>query len=181
MRPVVVVLLLVAVLTVLAVPTAGAAPPELQGAAMARVVKRHGAAVRAAPSSDAAIFWVAACNDQFQVVGESSGWWEVALGNGGFGWIGGVRVAVAGYVPPVDCTGAVAYQVGSAAYARPTNCLSLRHWPSRDAPYEICVPWGYQYQIAGGPLDVVGEDWVQVWSPSTGGGWVLMDYLSPWP
>src|SRR5581483_6429980 len=101
MRRVVVVLFIVAVLTMLVVPTAGAAPPALQGAAMARVVKRHGAAVRAAPSSDAALFWVAACDDQFQVGGESGGCWEVALGNGGFGWIGGVRVAVAGYVPPV--------------------------------------------------------------------------------
>jgi hypothetical protein len=185
----IVVLLFAAVLSAVPVsplPVALAAAASAENAAptsattYARVIKRYGAAIRYAPSSDAGVAWVASCNDTFYVTGQSGGWWQVALNDGSYGWIGGGRVSVG--VSPAwgDCYAAVTYQVGSLAYARPTNCLSLRYWPSRDAPYDYCVPWGYEYQVINGPREENGGDWTEVWSAGTGSGWVLMDYLSPW-
>ena len=161
---------------------AEAASPGEQATTYARVIKRYGAALRYEPSSDAGIYWIASCNDTFVVISEYAGWWQVALPDGGSAWIGGVRVSVGAYPDwGPDCVYGFTYQVGSTAYAHPTNCLSLRYWPSRDAPYDYCVPYNYAYTVINGPIDVAGEDWTQVWSEGTGSGWVLVDYLSPFP
>jgi hypothetical protein len=39
------------------------------------------------------------------------------------------------------------------------------------------VPSGYQYVVTNGPIEVAGEDWLEVWSEATGSGWVLARYL----
>ena len=146
----------------------------------ARVVKRYGAAIRAAPDSDAMIYWMASCNDMFVVIGQSSGWYDVLDTDGTSGWVGGARVSVGLAPAPVDCRGAMTFQAGGTAYASVTSgCLSIRDEPSRTAPYGACVPSGYRLEILNGPIEVAGEDWFQVWSPSTGTGWSLAAYLRP--
>ena len=84
-------------------------------------------------------------------------------------------------MPPVDCTGAWAYQVGSTDFASvPSGCLSIRRWPSRQAPYDACVPPGYGLVVINGPRDEGGEDWVEVAAGGLGSVFVLVDYLPPW-
>ncbi|MFN8634402.1 MAG: SH3 domain-containing protein [Chloroflexota bacterium] len=146
----------------------------------ARVVKRYGAAIRAAPSSDSTIYWMASCNDIYAVIGQTAGWYEVRDRDGTSGWIGGARVSVGGNPPPVDCRGAVTFQPGTVVYASvQSGCLSIRHQPSRTASYGACVPNGYPLDLMNGPVEVAGEDWFAVWSTSTGGGWSLAAYLRP--
>lgn len=152
-----------------------------QGATYARVVKRYGAAIRAAPSSDSMIYWMASCNDVFMVTGRSSGWYEILDRDGTSGWVGGARVSVGAAPAPADCRGAVTFQAGGTVIASvPTGCLSIRYEPSRTAAYDACVPSGYRLEIMNGPMEVNGEDWFEVWSPSTGGGWSLASYLRPY-
>jgi hypothetical protein len=59
----------------------------------------------------------------------------------------------------------------------PTGCLSLRYSPSRTARYDSCVSNNHVYTIENGPIEVSGDDWFEVWSPSTGDGWTLAQYL----
>lgn len=191
MRRVVVVLLLLAIVGVAfgPAPTVRASEPRHEDSVGAnsavqylRVVRRFGAAIRGAPSSNATIYWIASCNDTFVVTGESNGWWQISLGGGDYGWVGGARVSVGVSPAYGNCANAVTFQIGSIAYAHPERCLSLRTYPSRDAPYDYCVPWGHAYEVINGPrTSAQGEDWIQVWSPSTGSGWSLANLLSPWP
>lgn len=154
----------------------------------ARVVKPLGAAVRSAPSSAQAnnIHFVADCNDVFPVVGTNGPWIQVwATGSpfgtsGDFGWIGSARVAVGPDPPPVNCAGAVTYQLGARVVTSvPSGCLSLRERPSRNAEYEHCVGNGHLYYVINGPMEVSGEDWLEVFSDATGRGWVLGEFVYP--
>src|SRR5688572_33030642 len=120
-----VVLLFAAVLSAVPVspaPAVLAAPASADHAApastttYARVVKRYGAAIRYGPSSDAGVAWVASCNDTFFVIGQSGGWWQVALNDGSYGWIGGGRVSVGASPAWGDCYAAGTYPIGSLAY-----------------------------------------------------------------
>ncbi|MGE3908755.1 MAG: SH3 domain-containing protein [Chloroflexota bacterium] len=153
-----------------------------QGMTYARVVKRYGAAIRAAPSSDSMMYWMASCNDVYVVIGQAGGWYEILDRDDTTGWVGGARVSVGAAPAPVDCRGAVTFQAGGTAYATvASGCLSIRHQPSRTATYDACVPSGYRLEIMNGPIEVNGEDWFEVWSPSTGRGWSLADFLRPLP
>ena len=178
--------LTIAPVAMLAPPAQGielpGAPSDMQqGRTYARVVKQYGAAIRSAPSSDAMIYWMASCNDVFVVIGRSSGWYEVLDTDGTSGWVGGARVSVGAAPAPVDCRGAVTFQAGGTVYASvPSGCLSIRYEPSRAAGYGACVPSGYRLEIMNGPMEVNGEDWFEVWSPNTGGGWSLAAYLRPY-
>lgn len=157
-------------------PTTDAA----QGPAYARVVKRYGAAIRAEPSSESMIYWMASCNDLFLVIGRAGDWYEVLDTDGTSGWVGGARVAVGAAPPRVDCRGAVTFQAGGVVYVTtPSGCLSIRHQPSRTATFDACVPGGSLLEIMNGPIEVAGEDWFEVWSPSTGRGWALAAYMRP--
>src|SRR5207237_3989244 len=73
------------------------------------VSKQYGAALRAAPSSDAQVITILACGESLALLGEQSGWYHVTAA-GSDGWIGGARTVHAG--TPVDCSGARTYQVG---------------------------------------------------------------------
>ncbi|MHB8576459.1 MAG: SH3 domain-containing protein [Dehalococcoidia bacterium] len=144
------------------------------------VTMRYGAALRLAPSSDADISTVAACGATFGVAAEQDGWYAVYAANQTL-WVGGGRVADAATNVP-DCSDAVTFQVNSVAMVHvQSGCLSLRSAPSRMAAYSQCVEDGHIYTIQSGPLAVSGEDWFQVWSDSTGDGWVLADYLTRIP
>lgn len=83
---------------------------------------------------------------------------------------------------PVDCAGAITFQIGQPAITRvQSGCLSLRTDPSRDAAFTHCVSNGHVYTLVNGPLAVDGEDWFEVTSPSTGAGWCLAQFLLPAP
>jgi hypothetical protein len=151
----------------------------------ARVIKPLGAAVRSVPISGEAhtIQFVADCNDVFPVVGSNGPWvqvWAVGPFGSDFGWIGSARVAVGPNPPPANCAGAVTYQIGArVATSVSSGCLSLRHTPSRSAGYDHCVPNGFLYQVINGPIEVSGEDWIEVYNDFTGRGWVLGEFLYP--
>jgi hypothetical protein len=177
MRGPVIGMLLAMLVGVAAVPSAALARPA-PAALYARVVKRHGAAIHEYPGSEARVNWVASCNDLLFVTGQAEGWWQVSEPSGASGWVGGARVVVNSGPAYADCSGAYTFQIGGGArVAGVQSCLSLRHWPARDAPYDQCVPWGYYYQVVNGPIDVAGEDWLEVYSPEIGSGWSLADYL----
>jgi hypothetical protein len=109
------------------------------------VIKPYGAAIREAPAGDARILVMAACNDVLEVQ-ESRG-----------GRVGNARIAAGANPGPVDCRGATTFPVGSQVAASvPTGCLRLRREPSRDAPYDYCVPNGHRYQVVDGPREVGG-------------------------
>jgi len=58
-----------------------------------------------------------------------------------------------------------------------SGCLSLRHAASRSAGFDACVDNGHHYTVVSGPVDVGGEDWLELTSPDTGSGWSLADFL----
>ena len=148
-------------------------------AVRARVIKPYGAAIREAPAGDARILVTAACNDVLEVQESRGGWHRVSRG-GVVGWVGAARIAAGANPGPADCRGATTFPVGSQVVTSvPTGCLSLRREPSRDAPYDQCVPNGHRYQIVNGPREVEGQDWFEVRSPSTGNGWSLAEFLRP--
>jgi len=145
------------------------------------VVKRYGAAVRAAPISDARILTVVGCSAVLRVLDATAGWYRVSTG-GTEGWVGGARVADTGSAPRVDCAGAVTYQTGDQVVSSvPSGCLSLRESPSRTAVIVQCVENGTRYAIVNGPIDVDGEDWFEVTSTRFGRGWSLAQFLLPAP
>lgn len=144
------------------------------------VIKRFGAALRGAPSSNAAIAAVLTCGATVRVLGAAGGWYHVATG-GVAGWVGGARVADAANPPAYDCTDAYTFQVNEHAYTYvKTGCLSLRAYASRRAPYAHCVRNFHDYVVRNGPIEVAGEDWFAVTSAATGSGWVLARYLLPY-
>ncbi|MGH2388276.1 MAG: SH3 domain-containing protein [Chloroflexota bacterium] len=160
----------------------GIAPDQVPPAGNPRlvVIKGYGAALRVNPSSDAPIQVIVPCGAQLTILSQSQGWYRVFRSSpAAIGWVGGLRVAPLAGAPAFSCAGAVTYQVGERVRTHvPTGCLSLRSSPARQASYAHCVANGHIYAITNGPIEVAGEDWFGVFSPSTGGGWVLARYLS---
>ncbi len=144
------------------------------------VIKRYGAVLRAHPSSDAPIEGTLPCGMDLSMLDAASGWYHVTTKSAMTGWVGGLRVTVLSSKPQYSCADAVTYPVGThvSTYV-PTGCLSLRSEPSRQAPYAHCVANDHIYVITNGPIEVRGEDWFGVYSPSTDGGWSLAKYLLP--
>jgi hypothetical protein len=135
-----------------------------------------------APSSEAATLLSAACGEIWPVVEVQGGWVKVRLDDGaGDGWIGGARVSVNSSPRTANCAGSRMLYPGADVYTSVTSgCLSLRTSPSRDASQLACVPNGHDYTVEDGPFDPgTGEDWFNVYSPSTGQGWALAEYLYP--
>lgn len=161
-----------------------AAPAEqgtvavLQTGLYARVMKPYGAAIRVAPSSDATIMFHKPCGDLWPVLAQQGGWVRIQT-DAGAGWVGGARVAVGSPPPWADCSNArFLFTTGYVTTFVPTGCLSLRDQPSRQAAILACVPNGHVYLVTDGPFDPgTGEDWFEVYSPSTGSGWALADHL----
>jgi hypothetical protein len=158
----------------------GIAPALVPPSGNPRVVvtKRHGAALRANPSSDAPIQVIVPCGTQLTLVGQTQGWYRVFKTKpAAFGWVSGLRMTPLGSAPAFICAGAVTYQVGDRVRTHvPTGCLSLRSSPSRQASYAHCVANGHIYAITNGPIEVAGEDWFGVFSASTGaaGPWLAI-------
>ncbi|MGI8550676.1 MAG: protein kinase domain-containing protein [Dehalococcoidia bacterium] len=177
-----------------AAPAVTAAPPPSPAPAVTSafpqevfVTKQYGAAIHAAPSSDAPILASAGCDSVLQVLAASQGWYQVRLGAtrstagtaADSGWVGMARVAVSGSPAP-DCRGAISYRVGAQVLTSvQSGCLSLRQTPARDAPIQACVDNGTRYTVLNGPIEVNGEDWFEVTSPSVGTGWSLAQFLLP--
>ena len=157
-------------------------PSVAQSWTEARVIKPFGAALRRAPSSDAEVLFIVPCDSLLPVIAERGGWIQTEIG-GLFGWVGGGRVRVGTNPPHADCEGGFTFDVGDVvATFVPTGCLSLRAEPSRDAHIYHCVSNGHRYRIVNGPIDPgSGEDWFEVWSSSTGSGWVLAEHIFPSP
>ena len=153
-----------------------------QAWAIVRVVKLYGAAIRTAPSTNAATRVTGACNEAFDVLDVQAGWYYVEYAGVGRGWIGAGRVSPpSGYYPPfVSCGRGVTFQVGDiVAPSVARGCLSLRSHPSRQAQIDACVGNSARYVIYNGPFDPgTGEDWFYLVSPYNG-GWALADYLVP--
>ena len=164
---------------------AGQAParPQLPGSVV--VIKRFGAAVRVAPSSNAPILVTLGCGAIGQVLNDANGWYQVSSrnlqGDAVTGWVGSARVADASNPPSYDCTDSYTFQLGQHAYSYVrSGCLSLRAYPSRTAPYHYCVANFHDYTVTNGPYAAGADDWFGVWSPATGSGWVLALYLLPY-
>jgi hypothetical protein len=156
-------------------PGAGSAPAP----AGVVVTERFGAALRVAPSSDAAIFVIASCGEKLPVVAIGDGWYQVHSRSRDL-WVGAARVADADAPPPFDCRDALTFQIGDTVVTSvASGCLSLRDSPATDAPFAFCVDNGHRYQILNGPVAADGEDWFQVTSPQTGSGWVIARFLLP--
>jgi hypothetical protein len=151
------------------------------------VTKPYGAAVRVSPASDARIALSLGCGSTLRVLGESAGWYRVALeAPQGIaagvleGFVGQLRVADAATAPRPDCSGAVLYRVNDPVVTSvQSGCLSLRETPSRSATILRCVENGTRYAIVNGPIEVDGEDWFEVSDPSIGRGWSLAQFLRP--
>jgi hypothetical protein len=158
-----------------------AAADQGPGAGQSLVItKRFGPALHIYPDSDAPVSTVLPCGSALSTIAQANGWYEVSE-NGGrlVGWVGGARAAPVSS-GAINCGGAVTYQIGSATRTFvPAGCLSLRGAPSRQATYAHCVPNGHVYLVTSGPISTAGEDWLGVWSASTGPGWSLAQYLTP--
>ncbi len=168
---------------------AGWAPAHVQLPASVIVIKRFGAAIRVAPSSNVAVRVTAACGTTGQVLDYANGWYQVSYDSsqtvqgGGTvtGWVGSARVADASNPPPYDCTDSYTFQLGQHGYSYVrSGCLSLRAYPSRTAPYHYCVANFHDYTVTNGPYAAGGDDWFGVSSRATGSGWVLAPHLLPY-
>lgn len=180
-------------LVITAAQTAAVAPADgvaNQVPGAIRVKKHYGAAVRTAPSSDAAFLFHTLCGDVWPVIDTQGDWYRVFVGDtvrgepwygDREGWVGAGRVESAEVPPSSDCGDPPGFYVSYEAETFvETGCLSLRAAPSRRAAIRTCVANGHRYGIVDGPFDPgTGEDWFEVWSPSTEGGWVLADHLRP--
>jgi hypothetical protein len=156
-------------------PTVTRAP-----AIYATVVKPFGAAIRVAPSQEAASLFNVACGEVMQALLIERGWVKVRT-EVGVGWIGASRVAVANGPASVDCSGhRFLYPPGAAWTLVHSGCLGLRVRPSEDADEIACVGNGHIFSMVDGPFDPgSGGDWFRVSSPTTGTGWVPAETLYP--
>ena len=179
---------LLLVLAIFACGQAGTSTARAQAPAATRaalpaqlvVIMRFGAALREWPSSNARIVRVLDCDSILSVTGANAGWYRVRAGRYA-GWGGGARGADARNPPAYDCTDGYSFQMGEHAYSFvKTGCLSLRVQPSRQAVYHYCVSNHHDYVVINGPIEVAGEDWLAVTSPTTGSGWSLAQYLYPY-
>lgn len=168
----------------MAAPAVDAARPTKSEVAapglVATVIKPNGAALRVAPSSEAAPLGISDCGDIWPVLAVDSGWVKIKT-FGGVAWIGGAQVSVAGQDAQPVCSDARPFLIGgSATTFVSTGCMSLRTRPSREANLLDCVNNGHVYSIVDGPFDPgTDEDWIKVTSPSTGTGWALAEHLYP--
>jgi len=149
------------------------------------VIRRFGAALRVAPSSDARVKKMLGCGAYLQVISGNAGWYYVRYTDSvtptTSGWVGQARVGAANTPLAVICANAVTFQIGQHVYTKvASGCLSLRVTPSRSAVYHSCVSNYHDYVIVNGPLGVGQDDWFQVTSASTGIGWALAQYLRPY-
>jgi hypothetical protein len=156
-------------------PTVTRAP-----AIYATVVKRFGAAIRVAPSQEAATLLNVACGAVMQALLIERGWVKVRT-DAGDGWIGASRLAVANGPASVDCSGhRFLYPTGDAWTLVRSGCQGLRVRPSDDADEIACVGNGHIFSMVDGPFDPgTGGDWFKVSSPTTGTGWVPAETLYP--
>lgn len=144
------------------------------------VIMKYGAALRVSPSSNARIVYVVPCGTVLDNLGVSSGWYYAAAADNLEGWVGGARVASYDNPPNYSCRGARTFQMGSHVRTHvASGCLSLRAQPSRQSSYAHCVYNGHIYTVTNGPIAVNGEDWIGLFSGSTGYGWSLAQYLYP--
>lgn len=142
------------------------------------VIKPLGAPLYNLPFLDAEVVAMAACNERLPVVAAGDGWYQVSA-RARLLWVPAARVAEVSAAPEPDCTDAVTFQPFQAVMVSiPDGCLSLRRVPSQGAPFTFCVNSGHAYFLIGGPVEVDGEDWIQLWSAATGTGWSLARYLA---
>jgi S1-C subfamily serine protease len=147
------------------------------------VNKRYGAALRAAPSSDAAIITALSCGAPVQVLsGQDPSGWFLVRADSSQGWVGGVRLREGAAADPASCVGAPypPYALGQNVRALvQSGCLGVRTSPSANAAITGCVTSGHNFQITNGPIEVDLEDWFAVRSTSTGlSGWTRAQYLT---
>jgi hypothetical protein len=158
-------------------------PTIAQGGTPANVVvnKKFGAAVRAQPSSDAAIITNLGCGQVLQVLNTGSGGWFQVQSGTNQGWIGGARVVPGTSPAGGACSGAPSPPFAMGQIVRAlvqTGCLSIRPSAAGDAPISDCVPTGHAFILTNGPVEVAGEDWFAVRSTTTGlAGWTRAAYL----
>jgi len=163
----------------------GAAATRQATPAAVTVIKRFGAALRSAPSSNSYVKHMLGCGAYLRVLGTSNGWYYVsyvdAVTPTTTGWVGGARVGPANAPLAQICANAVTFQIGEHVYTHvASGCLSLRVSTSRSAVYHYCVSNGHDYVILNGPIGVGQDDWFEVTSRSTGTGWALAQYLRPY-
>jgi hypothetical protein len=141
------------------------------------VDRPYGAALHSAPAGDARTVDTASCGDILSVIGASEGWLQVNTVDGAL-WLGGARVTDAASPSAFNCGNAITFYTGDdVTTSVASGCLSLRHAASRSAEFDTCVDNGHHYTVVSGPVDVDGEDWLELTSPETGSGWSLADFL----
>lgn len=181
-------------------PRATATRPVVATVGQVVVIKKYGAGLRAQPTTDAELLDGIPCGTVLDVIAQQPGWYHVLLSTPVSrrdtllwdGWVGGVRVRPLTDAPSDDCRDAVTFPPGiEVVTGVPTGCLSLRTQPARTAPLvrranpiastveDVCVQNGTHYWVVGGPVEVDGEDWLEVGADGIGRGWALADYLTP--
>ncbi len=166
-------------------PTVAAYGTQAGNPSAVTVIRRYGAALRVAPSSDARVKTMLGCGAYLQVIGGNAGWYLVryvdAVTPLETGWVGKARVGDKNTPLTVICANAVKFNIGQHVYTKvASGCLSLRVIASRSALYHYCVANYHDYVIVNGPVGVGADDWFQVTSRSTGTGWALAQYLRPY-
>ena len=147
-------------------------------ALVATVVKGLGAAVRVAPSVDAAFLASAACGATLPVQSVNGGWVKVRTVSGA-GWVSGGRVIVANVPARVDCPDARGIAVGAIAITSTSGgCMNLYGRPSDEAEMLACVAAGHTFTVVDGPFDSGEHEWFKVTSATTGTGWAPASSLT---
>jgi S1-C subfamily serine protease len=156
-------------------------PPPVTTGPVLVVNKRFGAALRASPSSDAAIVASVGCGQPLEQLEERAGGWFRVSAGGLQGWVGGARVQPGSVAPAGACAGAPnpPYTIGEQVRAQvQSGCLSVRTTPSGNAQTTACVQSGYAFTLTNGPIEVSGEDWFGVRGIATNlSGWTRAAYL----
>jgi hypothetical protein len=177
-------LMIISVVGSALVPKATASGTQAANPSAVTVIKRFGAALRVAPSSDARVKTMLGCGAYLHVIGGNAGWYKVryvdAVTPLETGWVGKARVGDKNTPLTAICANAITFNIGQRVYTKvASGCLSLRVTPSRSAVYHYCVANYHEYVIVNGPIGVGADDWFEVTSGSTGTGWGLAQYLRP--
>jgi len=145
------------------------------------VNKKYGAALRTAPSSNAAILANVGCGAALPVTQSQGGWLRVRILTAD-AWIGATRVVPGTSPDDAACTGTptLPYSMGDVVRSQvASGCLSVRPSPSNAAPITECVANGYPFVLTNGPVEVEGQDWFGVANASTRlVGWARADFLA---
>lgn len=134
------------------------------------VTKLLGAAIRAQPSSEAAILKTVACATVLeQVPDPNTGWYHVRYQNID-GWVGQARVQPGTQPGPGMCAGAPAqpWEVGQTVSALDQVCPALE--PGGTDEVGGCFAKGATAQLTNGPIEASGEDWFKVRATSSDRG-----------